>query len=128
MGVLSAAPEDADDTPGEITLGAAAEEYLKYPVAFSLAFDQGTKQENFPVTMAHELGHLMSLGHAPCNVKIGVDLAFPHADGKIGSWGIRLLRLYAGSQHVSRRDVLLSSAAVGQLLQLQEGVWIQMAT
>ncbi len=36
--------------------------------------------------MAHELGHLMTLPHAPC--KVGdPDPDFPHPDGSIGSWG-----------------------------------------
>ena len=36
--------------------------------------------------LAHELGHLMSLPHAPCNVT-DPDLNFPYSDGNIGSWG-----------------------------------------
>ena len=87
MGVLSTAPEDPDDTPGERTLGAAAQEYLEYPVAFSLALDGGIKREDLPVTMAHELGHLLSLGHAPCGVKVDLDRGFPQIDGTIGAWG-----------------------------------------
>ncbi|MDE2805871.1 MAG: M66 family metalloprotease [Gemmatimonadota bacterium] len=36
-------------------------------------------------TMAHELGHNMSLGHAPCSVE--GDPFYPHSDGSIGVWG-----------------------------------------
>ena len=40
-----------------------------------------------PTTMAHELGHLMSLYHAPCGRAGGHDPAFPNPDGSIGDWG-----------------------------------------
>ncbi|MDE0472927.1 MAG: leucine-rich repeat domain-containing protein [Gammaproteobacteria bacterium] len=36
-------------------------------------------------TIAHELGHNMSLGHAPCNV-VG-SASYPHHGGSIGVWG-----------------------------------------
>ena len=36
--------------------------------------------------LAHELGHLMTLPHAPCNVG-DPDPNFPHPNGLIGSWG-----------------------------------------
>ena len=38
--------------------------------------------------MAHELGHNMSLRHAPCGVWVSTaDPDFPHRDGNIGAWG-----------------------------------------
>ena len=37
--------------------------------------------------IAHELGHNMSLQHAPCNTNSAVDRQFPHAGGRIGAWG-----------------------------------------
>ena len=37
--------------------------------------------------LAHELGHLMTLGHAPCDVVGDPDPDFPYLDGSIGSWG-----------------------------------------
>ena len=40
-----------------------------------------------PLTMAHELGHNFSLGHAPCGGAAGADPAFPESDGSIGVWG-----------------------------------------
>ena len=40
-----------------------------------------------PTTMAHELGHNMSLYHAPCGGAGGPDPAFPYPDGSIGAWG-----------------------------------------
>ena len=38
--------------------------------------------------IAHELGHNMSLLHAPCGDPSNVDPSYPHADGSIGSWGV----------------------------------------
>ena len=40
-----------------------------------------------PGTIAHELGHNMSLKHAPCGGTPDVDHAYPHSDGTIGDWG-----------------------------------------
>ena len=39
------------------------------------------------VVIAHELGHNMSLGHAPCGSVGGPDRSFPYSDGSIGVWG-----------------------------------------
>ena len=38
-------------------------------------------------TMAHELGHNMSLRHAPCGLLFDADPGYPHPDGNIGAWG-----------------------------------------
>ena len=38
-------------------------------------------------TVAHELGHNMSLRHAPCGGAPGPDPAFPARGGTIGAWG-----------------------------------------
>ena len=38
-------------------------------------------------TLAHEVGHNLSLRHAPCGDPSGVDPDFPYADGSIGVWG-----------------------------------------
>ena len=40
----------------------------------------------FGDVIAHELGHNMSLGHAPCSVP-GPDPWYPYRDGSIGAWG-----------------------------------------
>ena len=37
--------------------------------------------------IAHELGHNMSLEHAPCGSASGLDRGFPYPDGSIGVWG-----------------------------------------
>ena len=37
--------------------------------------------------LAHELGHNMSLRHAPCGGPFGVDSDYPYRDGSIGAWG-----------------------------------------
>ena len=36
-------------------------------------------------TIAHELGHNMSLGHAPCGV--WGEPSYPYSDGSVGAWG-----------------------------------------
>ena len=38
-------------------------------------------------TIAHELGHNMSLDHAPCGGAAGPDPSFPDPNGAIGAWG-----------------------------------------
>ena len=39
------------------------------------------------VVIAHELGHNMSLKHAPCGGASSPDRRFPYSDGAIGVWG-----------------------------------------
>ncbi len=43
--------------------------------------------EPYVSIMAHELGHNMSLLHAPCGNPSLVDLSFPYRDGSTGTWG-----------------------------------------
>ena len=38
-------------------------------------------------TLAHEIGHNLSLRHAPCGDPSGVDPNYPYEDGSIGVWG-----------------------------------------
>ncbi len=48
-----------------------------------------TSSASVPVAwiIAHELGHNLSLWHAPCGDPSGVDPAYPYEDGSIGAWG-----------------------------------------
>ncbi len=45
-----------------------------------------------PGTVAHELGHNMSLHHAPCGGAGDPDPSFPHPDGSVGAWGYDFAR------------------------------------
>lgn len=40
------------------------------------------------LTIAHELGHSMSLYHAPCGTGSVLDMAYPYPDGATGTWGL----------------------------------------
>ena len=57
--------------------------------AAGVAFVPGRSSFSVPVShvVAHELGHNMSLFHAPCGRPAGVDPAYPYRDGSIGAWG-----------------------------------------
>jgi hypothetical protein len=52
-------------------------------------------------TLAHELGHNLSLRHAPCGGAGGPDSNYPYAGGSIGVWGYQAR---AGSAHGSLKD------------------------
>ena len=58
--------------------GAAGRAYLAGQASVSIAQ---------PTTIAHELGHNLSLLHAPCGGPAGVDPWFPHLNATIGAWG-----------------------------------------
>lgn len=47
----------------------------------------GEPDPEFELTLAHELGHNLALGHAPCGGPDALDEAFPYSDGSIGAWG-----------------------------------------
>ena len=54
----------------------------------------------YPGTIAHELGHNLSLAHAPCGDPANADFSYPYPDGSTGAWGYdfrgggRLVRPY----------------------------------
>lgn len=47
-----------------------------------------SSQPEEALTIAHELGHNLSLFHAPCDVGATLDPAYPFSDGSTGAWGI----------------------------------------
>lgn len=55
-------------------------------ITLSHARDGGVHPE-LGQTLAHELGHNMSLGHAPCGGPDGVDEEFPYMEASVGQWG-----------------------------------------
>ena len=56
-------------------------------------------------TIAHELGHNMSLQHAPCGDPRNVDSSFPYRDGSTGAWGYDF-RDGGGLVHPSTPDLM----------------------
>ncbi|MXW18778.1 MAG: hypothetical protein F4Z83_14685 [Gemmatimonadetes bacterium] len=57
--------------------------------SFGVAVTPGRSSFSGPVggTVAHELGHNMSLRHAPCGGAAAADPSYPSSDGSIGAWG-----------------------------------------
>ena len=64
-------------------------EFSSRPAATGVARLGGTASMSTrdPSTIAHELGHNLSLEHAPCGSPNDVDPWFPHFGGSIGAWG-----------------------------------------
>jgi hypothetical protein len=56
--------------------------YIGLPVA--IGHDQAS---GGPGTFAHELGHNFGIGHAPCGNPSYVESGYPHAGGRIGTFG-----------------------------------------
>ncbi len=57
--------------------------------AAGVAFRPGKSSFTIPHErpIVHELGHNLSLGHAPCGAPGGLDPSFPDTRGSIGAWG-----------------------------------------
>ena len=64
--------------PEHVVGGQSGVGMLGGPVGFAVAH---------PFVIAHELGHNLSLDHAPCGGAGAPDRAFPQSDGSIGAWG-----------------------------------------
>ncbi|MXX34137.1 MAG: hypothetical protein F4Z50_05195 [Gemmatimonadetes bacterium] len=65
-------------SPGVRTTGPLGLAYLNDQVSFS---------RPDPSVMAHELGHNLSLLHAPCGTGRSLDPYYPYEAGSIGAWG-----------------------------------------
>jgi hypothetical protein len=61
------------------SFGVAGIGYIGQPTAVGRDDSEGVA--------SHELGHNFGRPHAPCGGAAGVDPAYPHAGGRIGSWG-----------------------------------------
>ena len=60
------------------------------PVTGAGGLANGTRlnfSQPYPGVIAHELGHNMALGHAPCGDPANTDLSYPYPDGSVGAWG-----------------------------------------
>ena len=64
---------------------------IPYPVTGPVGAARRPGRSSFstahPAVMAHELGHNLSLQHAPCGSVGNPDPSFPYPDGSIGTWG-----------------------------------------
>lgn len=47
----------------------------------------GAVEPEFELTLAHEVGHNLNLGHAPCGAPLGVDEDFPYPEASTGVFG-----------------------------------------
>lgn len=69
--------------PRQGSSGVAGIGYIGYPVSLGLRGNTNLTQYIFN----HEVGHNLSLRHAPCGLSGGTDAAFPYSDGRIGAHG-----------------------------------------
>ena len=72
-------------------------------VAYTPGWSSVAQADNAPA-IAHELGHNLSLRHAPCGSTTGRDPQYPYPDGSIGVWGYD----FAGQRlvHPSTADLM----------------------
>ena len=75
----------------------------------------GTTSASVPEasTIAHELGHNLSLLHAPCGDPAGVDPDYPYDDGSIGAWG-----------YDHRGDSLIDKDLANDFMSYCDPVWV----
>ncbi len=75
--------------------------------AAGVAYFRGRASFSVPVAdiIAHELGHNMSLFHAPCGATFFLDPSFPNPDGSAGAWGYDF-RGDGGLVHPSMPDLM----------------------
>jgi Peptidase M66 len=62
----------------------------------ALGFDMPSEPAIVKETMVHELGHNLSLAHAPCGGPTGVDAQYPYANARLGA-GTRFIWGYDAS-------------------------------
>ena len=63
---------------------------MSSPVTGAGGVANGTRlnfSQPHPGVIAHELGHNMSVAHAPCGSPAGPDSSYPYPDGSTGAWG-----------------------------------------
>ncbi len=58
------------------------------PIGVAYVADWVSAVKPLSDVMAHELGHNLSLRHAPCGPAGALDPEYPYGDGSIGSWGL----------------------------------------
>ncbi len=75
--------------------------------------EAATGRDDSDDTAAHELGHNFGRNHAPCGGVAGADANFPHAGGKIGTWGYNAIT-----------KTLLNPATYVDLMSYCNPVWI----
>lgn len=72
------------------TSGIAGLGYVGTPTSTnraSIGWDRPNSRAN---VLAHEVGHNFGRWHAPCGNPSGIDASYPHANGRIGFWGLDL--------------------------------------
>lgn len=67
--------------------GASGVAYLPFGPDSTLYRGKTSASLLHPETIAHELGHNLSLRHADCGDPAGVDPTFPHDNARTGVWG-----------------------------------------
>ena len=85
----------------------------------ALGFDMPTQPQIVKETMVHELGHNLSLAHAPCGGPAGVDAQYPYANGRLGAGS----RFIWGFDAEARRFVDPTPTNAHDLMSYCQGDW-----